>query len=88
MIAAENVALNRGVDNFIGQPFGYQKIIDTPTRICQPRLAKVAPPSIRARQVRIAATENIDETRVQQFGKFLAFLIAEARAVMIGRGIF
>ena len=65
MVRAEDLVVNgRGLYGIL-QPVRDQKIVDAPARVLLPRMEAVAPPRIRAGEVRVSVAEGVGKARVQ-----------------------
>ena len=84
----ENIGEDAGILYPRHQPFGHQKIVNTPSRILFPRVEPVAPPRIRPFQARMQTPEGIREACAQQFGHLSALLVGEPSVAAVGFRVF
>lgn len=83
MIAAEDLVVDRGIDDAIAQPRRGDEVVDAPAGIRVARLAQIRPPGVDARALRVKRAERIEEARSEELREFAALFISKAGIVMI-----
>ena len=87
VVGAKGIFINGGGGNFIRDPVGNDKIVNTPACVLFSGFEHIAPPSIAIRCVGVQMAEGVGKTCLQCLGEACPLFIGETGIAPIGFGI-
>ena len=87
MVRTEDFGVNRCCCDFISDPVGYQKIVDSPSCVVLTGIEAVTPPAVCSGYIGVSEPESIREACFQQLSEAFTLLVRETRIAAVAGGV-